>query len=206
MLKQKQDLAAKLGTPSETLTSKQNPTKADKPADLDDLIEMIAFVVSKCMRDPKVIFQPDEGARLPTDQGTKIESPYIFYSLISRTPKKEFKPREREEFTEETYKVTDARAGRVFGQRYICSLQFDIFADTYHNVNKITKDFEELMFKYTSYFKKNGVAEIFFQKQFTDNNLDMYRQSASIRSLQYYVEIEKLYTVYASEISEVINV
>lgn len=199
LLRQRRDLSAKLSRPSEALNSGSEMIKADKTADLDDFIEMVANVVSKCMRNPAVIFQPDEGARLSTDQSTKIDCPYIFYQLISRTPKKELKPREREEFHERIKNSTDARAGRIYGQKYICLVQFNILANDYKHANQVAKDFEDLMFRYTSYFKKNGVAEIIFQRQFTDNDLDMYRQSMSIRSLQYYIEIEKLYVVYASE-------
>ena len=65
-------------------------------------------------------------------------------------------------------------------------------------------DFESLIFNYTAFFKKNGVAEILFEKHFTDRNLDPFRQNLSIRSLQYYVEIERLFTEFvASDIEKV---
>ena len=64
-------------------------------------------------------------------------------------------------------------------------------------------DFEDLIFNYTPYFKKNGVAEILFEKHFTDKNLDLFRQTLSVRSLQYYLEIEKLTAVFETDIEEI---
>ena len=153
LLKRRQEIASKLNIPVNTPRAEISHTKANKAACLEDLIEMIAFVVSKCMREEKVIFHPDEGARFEADQSVALDVPHIFYQLISRTPKKELKPREREEFVETNQKTGEDRAGRIYGQRFICT---------------------------------------------------MYRQSASIRSLQYYVEVEKLYTVYDSEIVGII--
>ena len=63
--------------------------------------------------------------------------------------------------------------------------------------------FEELIYAYTHYFKKNGVAEVLFEKHLTDKNFDVFRQRMSVRNLQYYVEVEKLYTVFDSEFKEI---
>ena len=194
---------AMMGLPQKGILSKKAPTKADKNASLEDMIEMLSAIVSKCLRKDNVQFQPDEGARLSVDQGTKIEHPYICYEVISRVPDRELKPREREEFDEETSDENSRRAGRTYGQRFNCLIQFNIIAADYKSANKTMQDFEELIFNYTSYLKQNGVAEIIFERQFTDNNLDMYRQDLSIRSLQYRVFIERLYTIYASEIENI---
>ena len=83
-------------------------------------------------------------------------------------------------------------------------MQFHIIASDYRQANKVMNDFESLIFNYTAFFKKNGVAEILFEKHFTDRNLDPFRQNLSIRSLQYYVEIERLFTEFvASDIEKV---
>lgn len=66
------------------------------------------------------------------------------------------------------------------------------------------RDFEELMFRYAGYFKQQGVAEIVFKSRFSDKNYDYYRQNLSVRSLQYYVEIERNYVSYDTDISGVL--
>jgi len=160
----------------------QAPQKANKCASLQDFIEMVAMLVSKTMKKRNVIFKPDEGAR---------------------KPKLELKPREREAIVEASNDKSSNRQGRIWGQKFSVIVQFNFLACDYSTVNAVMNDFESLIFSYTPYFKRNGVAEILFQKHFTDKNLDIFRQLLSARSLQYYLEIEKLTAVFESEIEEI---
>ena len=177
--------------------------KAQKSASLSDFMEMISMLVSKTMKKKGVVFKPDEGARLQVDQVNKVDNPYIFYEVIDRTPKKELKPREREEIIEVTDDKNGRRQGRIYGQKFECTVQFNFLACDYTSVNTVMNDFEDLIFNYSAYFKKNGVAEILFKRHFTDKNLDIYRQTLSVRSLQYYVEIEKLFAAFETEIEAI---
>lgn len=180
------------------------PTTAVKSATLDSFMEMISMLVAKTMKKTKTEFVPDEGARIEMDMSVPIDHPYIYYEVISRKPKSELKPRPREEIHEMTADDGSRRQGRVWGQKFECHVQFHIAASDYKQANKVMNDFESLIFNYTAFFKKNGVAEILFEKHFTDRNLDPFRQSLSIRSLQYYVEIERLFTEFvASDIEKV---
>ena len=172
-------------------------------ADLDDLADMLAKLVSKSMRKSKVEFSPNEGARPLTDASTKIDSPRIYFSIIDSAPKNELKPRVREEINELTEDKLNRRMGTVYGKRYVNIVQFDIFAADYTEANTVMKNFEELIFNYSSYLKENGIAEIYLQKRFTDRNLDAYRQHFSVRSLQYYVETEKLFARFGEVVESV---
>lgn len=170
--------------------------QAQKSASLPDFIQMVSKIVTKGMRKLHVVFEPDEGARPRMDQDVHLNEPHIFYEVISRVPKNELKPRERQEIYEDIEDDAARRQGRVFGQRFECTVQFNIMASDYKTADEVMRIFEELIFNYVSYFKQNGVAEILFQQQLTDRNLDVYRQSLSVRSLQYYVEIEQLHAVF----------
>ena len=172
-------------------------------ADLDDLADMLAKLVSKSMRKSKVEFSPNEGARPLTDASTKIDSPRIYFSIIDSAPKNELKPRVREEINELTEDKLNRRMGTIYGKRYVNIVQFDIFATDYTEANTVMKNFEELIFNYSSYLKENGIAEIYLQKRFTDRNLDAYRQHFSVRSLQYYVETEKLFARFGEVVESV---
>lgn len=172
-------------------------------ADLDDLADMLAKLVSKSMRKSKVEFSPNEGARPLTDASTKIDSPRIYFSIIDSAPKNELKPRVREEINELTEDKLNRRMGTIYGKRYVNIVQFDIFAADYTEANTVMKNFEELIFNYSSYLKENGIAEIYLQKRFTDRNLDAYRQHFSVRSLQYYVETEKLFARFGEVVESV---
>lgn len=180
-------------------TEKADRLRSDQGATVDSFIEMISMLVGKTMRKENVEFVPDEGARLSVDQCKEIDHPYILFDVIERRLMQELKPRVRELVGVEPPLDKDGRPGAIFGQKFTCIIQFDVFACDYKTANKVMNDFERLIFKFTSYFKKNGVSEVLFQRQMTDRNLDIYRQSASIRSLQYRVDFETLFVLFASE-------
>lgn len=176
--------------------------KADKSATLFDFIKMLDKVISMTMDDLNVKFIPDEGkgVYLGTDQ--VLDQPMITYKLIERKPKGELKPRFREDF-KETDLDGNVRIGEVFGQKFKCHIQFNIFASVYTTAEQVMERLEDAITTYAGYFKKNGVGEIIFDSQLTDEAYEMARQSLSIRNLRYYVEIEKLTVIMRESIKEI---
>jgi len=167
-------------------------------ATLPDFIDMVAKIVSKASKERNVIFEPDEGARPQADQHLPLTEPHIYYEVLSRVPCQELKPRERQEILDTDDKGI-SRKGRIWGQKFECHVQFNILAGDYRTADRVMEIFEDLIFNYTSYFKKHGVAEILFEGQMTDHNLDMYRQALSVRSLRYCVWVEKLHAAFDTE-------
>ena len=188
------------------LSVKIDKQQADKNCDLDDLFTMINKLVVKALKKDNVEFNPDEGARFVVDQQVPINHPIIQFDVISYEPKLELKPRVINQFIEESDDKNDRwkRHGQVWSQRFKCVIQFNIIGSDYITANKVMRDFEELMFRYSGYFKQQGVAEIVFKSRFSDKNYDYYRQNLSVRSLQYYVEIERNYVSYDTDISGVL--
>lgn len=188
------------------LSIKIDKQQADKNCDLDDLFTMINKLVVKALKKDNVEFNPDEGARFVVDQQVPINHPIIQFDVISYEPKLELKPRVINQFIEESDDKNDRwkRHGQVWSQRFKCVIQFNIIGSDYITANKVMRDFEELMFRYSGYFKQQGVAEIVFKSRFSDKNYDYYRQNLSVRSLQYYVEIERNYVSYDTDISGVL--
>lgn len=173
--------------------------KADANADIKKFMSMINKIVSIVMKNLDVSFETDEGKEDFLESDNPINHNLITYKLIERVPKGELKPREREAFTEKD----GDRFGEVYGQKFKCYVQFNIFGQTAEEAEKILDMFEEILFSYTGYFKKNGVNEIIFDKQFTDDYYKIYRQKFSIRNLRYYVEIEKLRVIFKEKIQEI---
>lgn len=186
----------------------QTPARltAEKNASIDDFIEMLAMVCSKVLKKKKVSFQPDEGARLKLDQVEKISNPYILFKIISCRTVKEIKPRIRQDNID--IQINDKNEELmcprdIWGQQLSYVVQFDIFADGYKDATEVMKNFEDIVFTYTAYFKRQGVKDIRFLSRLTDSNLDQYRQKSSIRSLQYVIDIEKLLTRFETIIEDV---
>jgi hypothetical protein len=175
-------------------TSKNS--KADGNAGLEDLIEMIAELVARSskMKQLNVKFEADEGAKITSDPSYILNHPFIMYSLLYRRPYKNLKPNFRESFSRDTDK--GRQVGSLYAQKMECVVQFDIVACDYKTVNNVMNYFENLMLEGTAYFKSKGVIEVIFQQQLTDKSLENLRDRTSIRSLQYYIIIEKMYTTY----------
>lgn len=174
--------------------------KSDKSAQLYDLIKMIDKFVSLTMKG--VAFQAEEGKVVMMDSMQDINHPIITYKVISRKPIKEYKPRLRETL-DEIDDNNDKRIGEVYGQKFKYLLQFNIICSEYKDAEEVMNKFEELIFKYTGFFKKNGVAEIFFSEQITDDYYTKLRETLSVRNLIYYVEIEKLTVIFKERIKEI---
>lgn len=176
--------------------------KSDKGCTLEDFIAMVAKFSSKSLKKLGVIFVPDEGGVIKDPHNT-LEHPVILYKVIDRVPAMELKPRALEQVTEDDNDDINRRHGIIYGHKQKCTIQFDIVACDYKTANQVMTTFEEMMFTYSGYYKSKGLAEIYFLKHFTDKNLDNYRQDLSVRSLQYYVEIQKLITVFDTTIDNI---
>lgn len=169
--------------------------KSDKGASLEDFISMINNLVTNGLRDYNLAFYSEEA--YPINVEEKINNPCMTYNIVERKSSKEIKPRVREIVDKEN------KQGEVYGQVFECIIQFNIFSPITNEAGAIMNDFEDLIFKYTSYLKKNGIKEIVFKKHFTDFTYDPGRETMSIRNLQYYVEIEKLTVIFKEEIEEI---
>lgn len=203
MLQKQQDVESGIYK-NEYNVLKSNPNSiqqtADKGASLGNLIEMIDKIITLTM--PNVDFIPDEGKVLSMDAMKDFNKPQITYKVISRKPKKELKPRVRETI-ESDGKNGEDRSGQVCGQKFECLIQFNIFASVYKEAEEVMEKFEELIFSYTGFFKKNGVAELLFKEQTTDDFYERLRETLSVRNLIYYVEIEKLTVIFKEKIKEI---
>lgn len=175
--------------------------KSNKSATLFDFIKMLDRVITLTMKDLKVEFIPDEGKVVYLSNEQQLDHPIISYRVLSKKPMVELKPRHRETFNE---KLTDnGRCGDVYGQRFKCHIQFDIHASEYKIAEEVLDRFETLIVTYTGYFKENGVGEILYSQQYTDENFKSMRQTLSIRNVCYYVEIEKLTVIMNESIKQI---
>ena len=179
---------------------------ANKNASLDDFMLMLSKIVTRSMKKYRVEFQPDEGARPQIDQAESLDHPYIFFEVLDSHSRMELKPRIRETSTRgfDGVKKDARRLGEVWGQWFTCMVQFNILAGDYKEATEVMNVFEDTIFTYTAYFTRNGVKDIRFTRRLTDRNLDTYRQKCSVRSLQYSVEIEKLFTRFDTEIEGIV--
>ena len=204
LLNEKYDVEHRLEQEEELERHKPLYSKASGNVNFDGFITMVKDITTKVLKKYNIKFLPDEGSRMYIGPAEKTEPPYIFYTLESRVPKQnEPAPKVREEIIEKNRYGKNVRMGTLYGQVFDCIVQFNIVCSDYTSANAVMNSFEDLMFKYIAYFKKNGVSNLYFYQQFTDDRLDSFREKMSIRSLQYKVQIEKLIPVYDSTIADI---
>lgn len=206
-----QDTTTNSGTTSnENTTALSNTTteytKAERGATLNDFFKMVKKMVLRTMKADNVEFIPDDGPRKMLDPAAEIDHPIIYYTLLSREPRKSYnKPHFRENILDRNANGSIARQGTIYGQFFDCDIQFNILASDYTIADRVMNTFEDAMLKYSGYFKKNGVSEMFFTRQYSDQNLDIYRQKVSVRSLVYRVTIERISLAFDTTITEIIQ-
>lgn len=183
-----------------------NMLRADQSASFDDFIEIVAKLICLTMDDLdfKIEFIPQDGQEKIIDPDVKTDKVYITYNLVSRVPLREIKPMPREEIMEKSDITGEERRGMIYGQKYKCDVQFNIFASEYKIANKVMKMFEDMLFSFTGYMKEKGVSNILFKQQFTDTNFNLYRKSMSVRNLRYDIEIENLIVLLSDTVEQVI--
>ena len=179
-----------------------NMQRALKSASLYDFIDMLALIVDYSMKDSKVKFITEDQEHVLTDPEVPFDHPYITFKVISRKPTLEYKPIAREEIVE-CDEHNEQRYGTVFGQKFDCIIQFNIFASENRVANKVMETFEELIISYAGYFKEQGVRDLYFKEQITDTDYNNFRETLSVRNIRYYVQIEKLMVIFNRSISDV---
>lgn len=204
-LNDKQNTQNSLVDTTTTYQAKQM-LRAKKSASLEDFISMVSKICCIVMEDLpyEVEFVPDENSfniKIPEIQINKV---YITYKVISRVPRREIKPMQREEIEESTDTQIDARSGSIYGQKYKCEVQFNIFASEYKIANEVMKMFEDMIFSFTGYMKENGIENILFKQQLTDTDYDTFRKTISVRNLRYHVDTENLMVIFSDKIKTVI--
>lgn len=175
--------------------------KSEKGCSLFDCISMIGTLVELVM--PNVKYEADEGKVITLDAMQNFNRPVITYTVQERETKTEIKPRLRQEVEEIDVKTGEKRVGEIWGQKFKCLIQFNIIASVYKEAEEVMEKFEETIIQHTGFLKRNGVAEIFFDKHITDSHFDTMRETLSIRNLRYYVEIEKNIVMFKEKINQI---
>lgn len=203
LLRQKED-AIRIVRREEELgvQAKKEYQKADRGCTLADFFLMVKKVVVKGLKKFDVQFIPDDGAQKTLSD--KNDKPLIFYTLISRVPRAtDRKPRYRQAIQDMNPDGSVVRRGTINAQLFDCDIQFNVVASDYTLADAVMDAFEDAMLKYSGFFKRNGVSEMYFQKQYTDSNMEIYRQKLSVRSLVYRVTLERIRTSFDTTIAKI---
>lgn len=173
----------------------------EKTCSYEEFIIMLQKIVSSTLLDCKLI--PEDETFNELFPNKKLDQSVISFKVVRRTPYKELKPTMRHEVLEEATKANEERIGTLYGQRMEYILQFNVFCSGYAKSESVMNNFEEAIFNYTSYLKKNGVIECLFKQQITDSDYEHFRKMCSVRHLQYEIILEKQWIDFESVLDTV---
>lgn len=81
-----------------------------------------------------------------------------------------------------------------YAQKFQTIIQFGIYGSTYDEADQTREEFERFMIDYLGHFRKEGILELIFEKQFEDENIEVNGQDLSKQTLDYYIRTANVVT------------
>lgn len=114
--------------------------------------------------------------------------------------KKELKPRLRESLKDP---LVRGHTVQVYGQRLENIVQFDCWSHDPRTSDRLVRWFDQFMKFYTDEFRKAGIAQLIFLGRFNEETNQTWRQSYSVKSIQYQFTTEELSAKYIKDILKI---
>ena len=91
----------------------------------------------------------------------------------------------------------------VYRQFFDCIVEFNTWGRNSLEARKIMNDLEALLNSYGGYLKRLGISEMFFLKEIPSNKSVNYIPGIPMRSMMYFVRLEKIHQVRESVIKNI---
>lgn len=179
----------------------KNMQRAESNISFYEFIEKLGLIIESEFSKYKLKFYPSSDIyKKIEDPDFSFESPMITFKVKRRTPKKKgnYKPTAKENI------IIGNAGAEISSMRFESEVQFNFFASTYKEANKLMEKFEKTMYAYASFLKSQGVVEYHFLRQEEDDNYNLFRERANILSIVYYVETERQMVIAKQKVQDVI--
>lgn len=91
----------------------------------------------------------------------------------------------------------------MYRQWFDCNVEFNIYGKTNKQARELQKKFENLLMVYTGYLKRQGVSEMFFEREVSPKNSLNYDESVPMRCIYYYIRFESITPIRQSLINSI---
>ena len=91
----------------------------------------------------------------------------------------------------------------IYRQWFDTNVEFDIYGRTNQEARQLQKKFENLLSVYTGYLKRNGISEMFFEREVSPKNSLNYNESTPMRCIYYYIRFESITPIRQSLINSI---
>lgn len=91
----------------------------------------------------------------------------------------------------------------VYRQWYDCIVEFNFYGRNNKDARQLQKRFENLITVYTGYLKRQGISEIFFEREVSPKSSLNYDESTPMRCIYYYIRFESITPIRQSLINNI---
>jgi hypothetical protein len=91
----------------------------------------------------------------------------------------------------------------VYRQWFDCNVEFNFYGRTNKEARQLQKRFENLLNVYTGYLKRQGVSEMFFEREVSPKSSLNYDESTPMRCIYYYIRFESIMPIRQSLINNI---
>ena len=91
----------------------------------------------------------------------------------------------------------------IYRQWFDTNVEFNIYGRTNREARKLQKKFESLLNVYSGYLKRNGISEIFFEREVSPKSSLNYKESTPMRCIYYYIRFESITPIRQSLINSI---
>ena len=91
----------------------------------------------------------------------------------------------------------------IYRQWFDTNVEFNIYGRTNREARQLQKKFENLLNVYTGYLKRNGISEMFFEREVSPKNSLNYNESTPMRCVYYYIRFESITPIRQSLINSI---
>ncbi len=91
----------------------------------------------------------------------------------------------------------------IYRQWYECNVEFNFYGRTNREARQLQKKFENLLTVYTGYLKRQGISEMFFEREVSPKCSLNYDESTPMRCIYYYIRLESIIPIRQSLINSI---
>lgn len=91
----------------------------------------------------------------------------------------------------------------IYRQWFDCNVEFNFYGRTNKEARQLQKRFENLLTVYTGYLKRQGISEMFFEREVSPKSSLNYDESTPMRCIYYYIRFESITPIRQSLINSI---
>ena len=169
---------------------------------INEFAKILKLILDCTVGEDKITLRP-AAERSVSNENTNF--PLITYDVNSRevSEGKSIKPVLTDNIKETINGKETGNIIQVYRQWYDCLVEFDIYGINSNQTDYAGDKLDEILSMYTGVFKKAGISEMFFIKEIPPKSSVNYVPDISMSCFIWFIRLEKIYTVKASEIKNI---